>query len=539
MSDLGTGAAFRPAVPRGGWWLAVAWAVLFTLVAARWQWRNRDIGFHDRHGWLSAIVAVVAHNYAGHGFSRSVAPEHNYPSSVQPADTYGRWPPLYFMGVGGAVRLFGESHATFHLFALGITLLQIGAVGLLAGRLLGWPGGAVAAVVWATSPLMFSDGRVLHLLHLTVACVMLSLAALVEWSRRQEAGGSGRRWLALGLLAVALGCSSSWEAALMGPSLWLAAWWAGHRPLRRAAVAATLASAAVVVFWLILFNLHTEARADLLATLKMRMNLGGYELPAFNPYRLFQVAAYGHTQGRSFLRLAGEGLTLDLTTLGWLSVTGYLALPVLVGWRRGGWLPADQRAVLGCVLLMPLAWYGIFPRHALWHSYEMLQALPGGGLGIACLVTLWARCATAPEGLMARRLFGWVLGLAAPGALLLGQLGDGIRWRGQLLPKPELIAFGEALDRSLPAGAIVLVPEVSHVPLYYGRRPMIRGVQRREDLDQTVEFLRRHGVTEPVFFAARTADAVRSVTGRPPGPADGREDGALFVVPVDPPVPRP
>lgn len=520
---------------RVGRWLALAWVLLFVLVAARWQWRTREIGFHERHGWCSAIIAVMAHNYAAHGLSRGWAPEHNFPSSAQVRDAYGRWPPLYILGAAGAVRVFGESAATFHGFALAIMLLQITAAGLLAGRLFGWPGGAVAAVLWVTSPLMFSDGRALHLLHLTLAFMLLALAAFVEWSRRREAAGGGGLWLALGLSAAALGSSSSWEAVLLGPCLWLGGWWAGHRPLRNAGLWTALVSGAVALFWLVVFNLQREDRQDLVAILKMRMNLGDYELATFNPFRLFQVGAYGHTQSTEFARLLIDGVGLPLATIGFLSVAGYLVLPLLAGKWRGGWLPAPARAVAGCLLLLPLAWYAVFPRHALWHSYQILLALPGGCLAIAGLVALWARHAQTAGDARARRLFAWVAGVATPAALLLGHVANCIHWRGQLLPKPDLVVFGETIHRRLPARAIVLVPEVSHVPLYYGRRPMIRGVGRAEDLAATVRYLRDHGATEPIYFAARTADAVLAVTGRAPGSPGEAGDGALFVVQVDPP----
>jgi hypothetical protein len=72
-----------------------------------------------------------------------------------------------------------------------------------------------------------------------------------------------------------------------------------------------------------------------------------------------------------------------------------------------------------------------------------------------------------------------------------------------------MVEFAHEIEAATQDGAVVLVPEISMVPVYYARRHLIRGITGDDQLDRARESLRGVFPGSPVFLALRPQEEGR------------------------------
>jgi hypothetical protein len=369
-------------------------------------------------------------------------------------------------------------------------------MGFCCHRLFGLIPGAVGASLWLASPLIFSDGRSLHLLHLALPMMAFAVTAF----HQMIAAPNPRTWMLLGILATAVGISASWEAACIGPAIFLAGCAYRIPAWRRAGLITSVVAGLVVLFWILLLNSDSKGFADLIATLRMRMGLGSYKASA-DPYLYFQTAAYSETSAAALPALVATFFRSQLIQLGLLQLTGLLFVACLVRRSADANVSNESRAAVVALTACALMWFLCLPRHALWHDYMTLLWLPAACFGAAAAAREIEIRLASPDA----SRFGWrvaLFGFALPMALLFQAHAVSISSAARLTSPGEIEKFSRGIPAQAPPGSIIFTPEMSHVAVYYAQRHTIRAVRTPEQLRAATDFLRRNGETNQIYYAA-------------------------------------
>lgn len=482
--------------------------------------------------WISAHFLVIGRTFAeaGLGALHGIPLQNNLPSGPDP-DYYVHWPPLFSYVVGGVVALTGTSEAPGRLLMLGILLAGVLALFALVRRVAGLDAALLAAIAYLCLPVVLTYHLVTLPLSLALCFAIVGVHLFLK-----EVEDGGRRWGALGVLAIAAGVATTWEVALLPPVLLGAALRSRERRRIRLASAYAVAAAvtgAAVLGWYAL-NAH-GLFGELLATVRLRAG-GGYVRPEPRLFDWCDVTEYGSYRPISLeyaLHVFATRLRLGLRAAG--SVAVALLPAVFLSSRLRARFPRIRLLLAGAAAAWVFWFFDLF--RALAHEVELLRSAPGvavpGGLHLAAIALVLApalallgarrdRAGDAP--LVFAALVGpwllWFVGmsnhavvheyelmLAAPAtAFAVGVVACAgwpvlvrhplARWgavgvavllvsaaaptfRHRLsMPAPAddgLVALGRDLRAGTPRSAVIFQAVNSMVPLYYSERTTVRG----------------------------------------------------------------
>jgi hypothetical protein len=467
-------------------WVALA----FVLSAIRIvQFTERDFAYSQ--AWVAADFATMARTFESAGIDvlRGVPVNNNAPLGVDPP-VYTHWPPLFPMLLSGWFHLFGTSEASAHGLMLLVWLLSTIALGLLVRQCFDFHGACAAVLAWMGMPAIV---RFAHApIHLHLCVLFMLLATLCFLSRRAPA---------LGMLAVAASVLTSWEGALLAIGLTAFAIASHDRTARRLGLqyfATGIATAAGIVTWYL--AAYPKHLAELVGVVMVRMRLAATHVvdPLVDsgsqaPLTLGDIVILQSWHSWDMLGTLGVLALILLLVEGfqtrWRFGNGRFAL-VAAGWA-GTWL----------------IWYSVLSHHAAMHDYEALILAPLTAFAIGRLIERGMN--PRQKGSAMERIAMWVV--VVPGLMLYPLVSSVVRPAEPDPADVALVSFGRELRSSTPAGAIVLTPEWSMVPVYYSERRIVRGVNSRKRLDEVLAALpKAFSGNPPVFFAAPEGQELES-----------------------------
>jgi len=353
--------------------VAKAWnplIVVALLIAAAGMLSTFDGPFD--HGWLGhngARYSLIARNYLTHGLIwQDGAPrlDVGVPSRQHPV-VYAHHPPAVAMVVAMAFDLAGVSENAARAVPALATLLALGLLARLVGRVAGPREAALTVLAAVAQPMVSIYGAHVDVQGMPVLCASLVvILAYLRWLRR---GGLGALLLSA-LVASAFDWYGLYAPAACAAHLWFT------QPARRAtAVGLLLYTAALTGLWVgWLLGLAGVTAADLSAASGPR-----------GPAALL-------AQSAELPRALSEWWTATRTLMpGWPLLLA-VALAVLAG-KLGRPTIADPppdeprrlgpRGLLGLLLLPPLVHGLLFPAGMLQHGYWLFGLPFGLALGLA------------------------------------------------------------------------------------------------------------------------------------------------------------
>ena len=492
----------------------------------------------DPHAWGSAHAVTIARSFIQRGLSSHGIPvQNNLPLGKSP-DWYVHWPPLYDLLLAGWLRVFGITEAAARASALLFSLAAAAALGLLADLLAGRRAAIVAATALLCLPIVFSYSLLVCSLNLAIAFMLLALWCFLRATQDHEIRPR-YKWGAIIFLLVGILCE--WEPLLLCPALVAAALLQRNRAKLRLALVMSCSGLAALIGTLAYYlALVPGTRADLLATIAYRAGFA-YRPQSQVPLHALPDQAWYQSQVISWhwilqalsLRAAAlgqiglfcvlaclvaalwPGLRRNGTAIAVLAITsvcflvlwtnglafaplaGFVVIPclLLLLWPR----LAENRAALGmvAVLAVPyLLWWVFMPNHALIHDYELLLFAPAAALAIALVFTSGA---TALDACLVRAWKG-IAYLPLLAALIVSLYSVRNSAPDPYL-QPHEAAYGAAIRTATPAGAVVLIPSPSLVPVYYSERHIIRLVADDDAVDRVLPQVQHDFPGAPIYVA--------------------------------------
>jgi 4-amino-4-deoxy-L-arabinose transferase-like glycosyltransferase len=476
-------------------WLAAAVSVTLggTAIVARRPFDS------EPHAWVSAHFSTMARAFVDQGIGalHAVPIQNNAPLGTQP-DAYLHWPPLFPVLLSVVFRWCGESELVGRAFMLLITAAFCASLYALVRAVASTRAAIIAVFGFLVIPVTVVFGRTV--LHLPLA-LLFQVLAVLAFLRAIEAERLRPGWAAAGLAAMALAVLSSWEPLLAGVCLLAVSVAFRNRSGQRLALAYLGVGALVAGAVLLLYaRAYPFLLADLWHTVLFRLGMG-FEVKAALPIHAYvDQAVYTKAIGSpSFMIATLIGRHLDLGAISLVAMAGVIASVI-----RGGFEGARRLAMLMAGLFGPwILWLVFMSHHAIFHDYEWMVAAPFAaaslGIGLAAAIESLER---APAGSLERSL-SWLGFVAVPAVLLAGAIEQ---WRTDVVhpaPPSGMIEYAHEIEAATNQGAVVLVPEISMVPVYYARRHVIRGITGDDQLDRASASLRGAFPGSPVYLALR------------------------------------
>ena len=432
------------------YWLTVALVAAVGVVLRVQTFTDTWTGVHN--AWGGAFYGNVARNFLRYGYwTTSFAPVVNS-GVVEPRlfEIYYHHPPLAAWLTSVSFLIFGVHEWSARLVPLIFSLATMALVFQFAKAEYGKGGALCAFLVVAVLPV---DAYYAAHLDPNSSQAIFFTALTVEGYRRWL--GSGRRRdFAIILIAIVLGCMTSWFTYLVIPGL-VAHGWLIHRPGERRVMLARLwplPAAVLVVFVLIMAHRAialSGGRPEVFDPLRERLLKRTFD---FGSDRLAIMLIY--------LKQIWQLYTFPVVVLSaaWFSYFVYSL------WKR------QLRTAEWCILIL---WsYGVlyalaFPGHLVNHDFFVRTYVPG--VAIACGFVVW-RLASAVRAPVARRVVAGLLltvvGTAGISATL-GLYGQDDRTNGVILRE-----FGDAIAAITTPRDPVFLPLGDNVMQYYVDRPM-------------------------------------------------------------------
>ncbi len=443
-----------------------------------WQEQVRRAGGHPR--WVVALVIAVALAFQGsRGLyetsegryaecAREMVASGNYLEPTLAGRPHWTKPPLTYWAIAGGIRLLGPSAWGVRLYgALALILTTLAVMRI--GRVLGdRTTGALAGLIYGTSPLPFFGASVVTTdMLLTLWETLAVLCALTAWQR--EAGGrtgAARASAVLMWVCFGAGFMTKGPPALL-PLLPLAAWtWKQPRRLGTLFPWPGLVLFVVISgWWYLVVGLRHGGLFD-------------YFLGAEVVGRLTSEDVHNHAWHKFFTiygppLLFGAGLW---SWFGWRAVVRH-RLYRLATLRRfvDGGHPAGFLFVWAALPLV------VFLVSASKLQLYILPFFAPLALGVA-----WAIRRTLPDGRLPRRV--WAVALAS--ALLFAGVKAGVAWTSH---KHDMQALAAFCRRRAPADARFIALDA---PKLYGLQYYLDGNLRRATWEhiRPWEDMRRHAV---------------------------------------------
>jgi 4-amino-4-deoxy-L-arabinose transferase-like glycosyltransferase len=446
------------------YWLTVALVAAGGLVLRVQTFTDSWTGVHN--AWGGAFYGNVARNFLRYGYwTTSFAPVVNS-GVVDPRlfNIYYHHPPLTAWFTSVSFLLFGVHEWSARLVPLVFSLATMALVFQFANAEYGKGAALSALVVVAVLPV-----EAYYAAHLDPnSSLAIFFTALAVEGYRRWLGSGRRRHFAIMLIAILLGCMTSWFTYLVIPGL-VAHGWLIHRPGERRVMLARLwplPAAALVIFVLLMGHRAialSGGRPEVFDPLGERLVKRTVD---FGSDRLAIMLIYLKQIWRLYT------FPVVILSAAWFSYFVYAL------WRR------RLRTADWCILIM---WsYGVlyalaFPGHLVNHDFFVRTYVPG--VAIACGVVVW-RLASAVSAPMARHVVAGlvlaVVGTAGISATLL-LYGQDDRTNG-----PTLREFSEAIAAVTTPRDPVLLPFNDAVMQYYVDRPMTFDLNTREKLSAAV-----------------------------------------------------
>jgi len=165
--------------------------------------------------------------------AREMVLTHDY---VTPRDNWVRYfekPPLVYWAEAASMKLFGEDEFAVRLPAAAASIAEIVIAAALGEAMFGPAAGLAAAVVLATSPLVFGFARFATLDPALAMFITASLGAFWAAARSPAfRSSSSRRWLLTSSAMAALGTLAKGPVALLLPGAIALAWLVAERRAR-------------------------------------------------------------------------------------------------------------------------------------------------------------------------------------------------------------------------------------------------------------------------------------------------------------------
>ena len=394
--------------------------------------------FTYRHGFISAIFATGAREFAHDGIlALGGVPVANNPP-IGPGDSYAHWPPLLPMSLSIWYRLFGASEIVAHLWMLAILITTALLVAAIGRHWLGSTAGCLAGVFWLTMPVVVHFGQVIVAESLAVP---LMLAALLSFLRR-------RPWLvaAASFLAVC----ASWEPVLMAPAFWVAASATRDPAHRRGALACMIAVALALVAVFSCYAAHNPAIvADTIHTGMFRMGL---------THTYSQAVIVASAERYVGFEESVERILLNFPRM--LGIFGAAALVSLAVSR-----PPGASSILWVLGTPWLLWCILMRNHMAVHECLMQLAAP-----LAAIALSWMAVGLIANGI--KGVGGWAIAITLSLVMVMQPWIFGTE-RSPEDPQ-QILGFASGIRVATPPGAVILSPLVSAIPLYYSQRHIVR-----------------------------------------------------------------
>jgi len=444
--------------------LLLAAALLTTTVRAVLHF---DAQFGDGEAYLAntvnADVNSTARTFASEGIwkLRAVPVDNNPP--IGSSDVYAHWPPLLTILLASCFHFFGASEHTSHIFMLGVVLITATLVTRLGWKWLGPIGGALAGYFWLTFPVTIQYGALAA--QPALATLFMVAAILAFYSSKNK----------IGALLLLLGAISSWEAVLVVPILWLAAW--SYPKARQSAlwgtVGATVGVCGVAALYL---GNNPSLAIDTLQTAKFYLGLSTtytHKLTFNSDYRTpsqqIILICWNHAW---MLGVLGSGALIQL----------FLDLP-------------EKRDRLLLALAGPwLLWCTTMRLQTALNPFELMIAAPIAALALAQLATMDLRIKPSKLAVVKTAVF---VVLAAIQFLIIPHPK---RDREQYSPN-QLIRFSTEIKNATLPGSIVLSPVLSAVPIYYSERHIVRGIASQDAVNDELPIIRTEFPNAPIYLA--------------------------------------
>jgi hypothetical protein len=332
----------------------------------------------------------------------------------------------------------------------------------LAWIWLGPIGGALAGYFWLTLPIVVQHGDLINQQSLAMLFVVGAFVAFASENMR------------IGSVLLFLAVLSSWEAALVVPGIWFASLWL-HKLRRTTIAAAAGAGAALICVAILYLTFSPELSLDTVQTIKFYAGVS----PTFSRLNVLSPLP---------LTPFYQAVSIIVNFISMIGILGGFALCRLLAVH-----PRSGALIVAGLAAPWIIWTAVMRIHVAFHNFELLIVAPLAALALAWMSTPKVRESWSTGALLKVSIF--VL-LAALQLIVLPPSRSGLD------KDPEgLIRYSMEIRNATPAGAIVMVPSLSSVPLYYSERHLIRGVATENDLSRELPTSRRVFSGSPVYLA--------------------------------------
>jgi hypothetical protein len=468
------------------------------------QAKSLDRPFTYAWGGVGAHIAVAARSFA----DRSIlelggTPIQNNPPLGAKPDYYIDWPPVYYIVLGTAFRLFGSTETVAHAVMLAFLVANAVMLYLLVHHCVGLRAAALAALAYLSLPVVLAYGHLTHFLQAAVFGMLLFLYCYIRATEGERLRGG---WALAALVAMALAFATSWEPILVLPALFVLGLW---RWRNQEVFLAAAGGVVVVAVVLGTFGLYKQQAGDHTAPFARFFAKFHYYGGAQAKALPFDV--HGLVENRTLAERPPTRLCTRATIFATRAdLTGNLAnaavLAVLVaGLLQRRRLRHDRHTLLFLALLSPwVLAYLLMTEYCAIHHFETLIAAPAAAVAVALAAGSVLAAAHKADDQRFRRGARWAVTLALPLALLVP---IAVRTQKLVQASPEVtddIRFARELRDATGQDAIVLMPHYDFVPLWYSHRHILRGVRAPELLEKTLEHLpQAFPDVETVYLALR------------------------------------
>jgi hypothetical protein len=475
---------------------------LAIVIVQRLATLNRPLTYP--HAWAVAQAAVEARAFANSGFGplKGVPYPNNPPLGPHPKG-YVRWPPLPSSTLAVWFRVWGESEASIHGYALALQLSTACALYWTLCLVLGRFGASVGVIAWLTLPVSvnFSQG----VFHQNVG-LLFAVCAAGAYYKILHSGVQRSFWILMGSCATALALLSTWEFLFLPVGLLGAAIWNRDRQQRAAAAIYLLVAVGTVVGVLGWYSSAFPGTfVQTVGQVKYRL---GFTKTTGSTDAMAMLDAWVPQENRlQALPKALKNLIWQVGPPGWIFVT-------LFGWsRRGQWWyrkGGDLFALFMGLMAPALVWSMVFVNHVAIHEFMALLAGPGVALAAAgCAITAYSYFRKhAPGHLVWAGMAAAVLALLIPlmrnvhSTFELRSAAAGwFRVRPGIWEPSAEVEFGRALREHVPVTGVILTPEPSAVPVYYSQRHLIGGATSKDLVNKVLPAVRQDFPDAPLYLA--------------------------------------
>lgn len=368
-------------------------------------------------------------------------------------DPYLHHPVLTYWIEYAIRRWLGWTERAFRLLPFLATVLSAGLTVLLAARLAGLRGGALAGLLFLCLPL----GSAFGLMANPEATVLLALVAgFLAWLRLRERPTPARQWVLFAVFFA--GCQADWGAYFLAPALLLGEFLRppGARRWREP---------------LLLFPVG--AAAFLATVLHFAWGVGDARLALEHVFGTALTTVSG-AAGRTLPAFLANQADVVREYVGWppLALLAGLALAAVA---RPGRLRREPGAVLAALAVPVMLNLSIFQAPAFDHAFYWM---PG-------MLFFPAAAAVALRGTEARSP---VLALLATAALFGGSVWVSARQEaGRVASEKDIAAAAVLVDRFAAGGDLVLTPEPVGPAAFYTRARVYEDVHTIKAVTDALE----------------------------------------------------